>query len=154
MRGILIYLFFPYRFLQQLVTAQANRNRELESQLCQFRGGNNGGGSSGSSGATQKASTTTVASTSSPDAGDISLLLQDELPGGFSFAPFGELASMREEDDDDLMDGAGLGMSPSVGSEESGAGGGAGVGVGVEEERGRRGRDGRVPREVKEMDAS
>ena len=98
----------------------------------------------------------TVTSTSSPDAADISLLLQDELPGGFSFAPFGELASMREEDDDDLMDGAGLGMSPSVGSEESGAGGGggAGAGVGVEEERGRRGRDGRVPREVKEMDAS
>jgi hypothetical protein len=109
------------RYLQQLVAAQANRNRELETQLSQYRTGPNN------------------AHGGKPN--EMGLLLQPDAWGGYS----AELASMREEDDlmdhDQEEEEGRAGMSPSVESEES-----AGAG-GVEEERGRRGRDGRVREE-------
>jgi hypothetical protein len=171
------------------VTAQATRNRELESQLIQYRDdsclstssllpgvGGQSHGSSGSSGLTEKGPS--PLSHHSHGLGhphrhrggagedDVHHMLLHDDASGFNFSALaaaasfgvvgGELASMREdvepEEDDLMLDGDGgdgklLGLSPSVGSEESvgvvGAGTtGAGAGV-VEEERGRRDRNGR-----------
>ena len=100
-------------YLQQLVTAQATRNRELENQLGVYRGSSLG---------TDKGHPEEVPL---PMGLGMGMLLHADLSAGGAYT--GGLVGVREEEDDDLMmeerdgegDGVGMRLSPSDGSEES-----------------------------------
>ena len=150
------------RYLQQLVGAQASRNRELEQQLSAYR--------SSDKGSELGSHTHTHTHTPSSDASGVArkgddmggmMLHHEDTFGAFGLSAIGfgaagfvgakgmfELESMPEGGEYmEIEDGEGQqsvgGLSPSTGSVEGSEGR-------EEEERGRRGRDGR-PRGAEEM---
>ncbi|PCH44693.1 HLH-domain-containing protein [Wolfiporia cocos MD-104 SS10] len=142
-KGMILRKSVEYiRYLQQLVSAQASRNRDLEQQLHAFRGG---------------APPAAADARADEDGG---LMLHEEVGDfalglGFGAAPAArgarkksfhgfELESVEEMDADadadmrDADEDAEMEKSPSAASDEA-----EGEGEGEEEERGRKGRDGR-----------
>jgi hypothetical protein len=137
-KGMILRKSVDYiRYLQQLVGAQATRNRALESELANYRSHNG------------------LPATEGVDGGDMSnLVLHDQaFMGDFSFGNFdpssfdpSSLAPVREVmdvDEDDMRPGTAMtgmssieGQSPSIDGDSDE--------YGDEEDRGRRGRDGRV----------
>ncbi|KZT68425.1 HLH-domain-containing protein [Daedalea quercina L-15889] len=142
-KGMILRKSVEYiRYLQQLVSAQASRNRDLEQQLQAFR------------------STSAPASAADQDEGALVLHeeVADELtlfgsPSPASANPArrkrfarGELASVEEMDMDDEegdVDMQDEKSSPSAAGEDEDGEDGADGGDGEEEMRGRKGRDGR-----------
>ena len=158
----MLILGWKHRYLQQLVSAQATRNRELEQQLQSYRGGSSKDSSS--------------PSTSAPVAGEEDTLMLHEEVGDFSLSLNGhsarrpgssrkrfsgfELESVAEMDQDQDQDtdshdhdmdrpstaGTGTGGSPLSGSDDPDHDQDHEELLNEDEElqaRGRKGRDGR-----------
>ncbi|KAF9446993.1 HLH-domain-containing protein [Macrolepiota fuliginosa MF-IS2] len=158
-KGMILRKSVEYiRYLQQLVTAQGSRNRELEQELQAYRSGNppSHHNSDGGASASPEASTGAMNGDTIPgDAHDMVLASEASLAHGHGHGHghgptgFGITLPPTNEEEDEIMDGTqghehadsegSLSPAASGASAEgdlNGLGGGAG-GLGLHEERGR-----------------